>query len=650
MAFAFSTADLVLSPIDEEYDETKEEETTVEDVQNAKLQTQMLAAAAEKEMMELCDLLGKLKTGTATREEKDHAMSLHAKLDVMKKDMADSKTRESKTEIKMLHSVTRKKTAEVALAIKEKDIRSAIRAVCSAESVDLAFVVDSTGSMSPYIESVEASIRDIIRRIWATNGNLNLRLAMIAYRDVGDSNRFEVLDFVSSVDVFTTFLNKIRAVGGADAPEDIAGAIQQANRLGWSQPSRVTFLIADAPCHGREFHSYDDDYPSGTPGIDILQELKLLSKKCGGGSMTVTFGRILHSTDNMLKRFQESGIEITVVGIEDVGDVTKVVTKSVRKSIFKTMTVTGGGGKSVAFAPLPDVDALLKGSAGVSRASASLKDYVIVPKTLSPEDWKKHSAAPVKVYRNRRIKSIKDLQEPIAIGLLEHIAEWVIEAARPRHTDGTKTSTMLMRRSDHPFDEGEIRLAYHGQLARKKGDLDNDKSSVVMKSFKHVGKGLNDRSQYLKQMEVSTIAHFLGEQFNEFRPSRCGRIFVLQVCVVEEEDESKEASGSRRFCTEEPLPQGSSAFTKFSNNTGYWDEDHLHETLLRFTEYTYTVTRGYLMVTDLQGVRKGHDFYLTDPAILCKDILRFGHTNLGEKFMEKCIQSTRAYMAENGWR
>jgi hypothetical protein len=613
------------------------------------MKTQILAAAAEKEMMELFNLLGKLKTSTATREEKDRAISLHAKLDVLKKDIANSKATESKTEMKMLHSVTRKKSAEVALAIKEKDIRSAIRAVCSAESVDLAFIVDSTGSMAPYIESVKSSIREIFRRILATNGNLNLRLAIVAYRDIGNTDRFEVLDFVSSVDVFTTFLNKLQAICNQDDPEDIAGAIQQANRLGWSQPSRVAFLIADSPCHGHEFHSLYDRFPLGTPGITILQELKLLSRTCGNGTMTLMFGRITQRTDIMLKRFQENGIEIDVVGIEDVGKMTKVVTKSVRKSIFKTMTVTSGGGKSVAFAPISDVNALLKSSARASRTSASLKNYVIIPKTLSAEDWKKHTAAPVKVYRNRRIKSIKDLQAPIEIGLLEHLAGWVLDAALPRHTDVTRKSTMFMRRSEHPFDEGEIRLAYHGQLARKKEDLDSDKNAVVMKAFKHVGKGLNDRSQYLKQMEVSTIAHFLGEQFNEFRPGHCGRIIVLQVCVVEEEDESKEASGSRRFCTEEPLPKDGSVFTKFSNNTGHWDEDHLHETLLRFTDYTYKVAHGYLMVTDLQGVRKGNDFYLTDPVILCKDILRFGNTNLGKKIMEKCIQSTHAYMTENGW-
>jgi hypothetical protein len=55
-------------------------------------------------------------------------------------------------------------------------------------------------------------------------------------------------------------------------------------------------------------------------------------------------------------------------------------------------------------------------------------------------------------------------------------------------------------------------------------------------------------------------------------------------------------------------------------------------------------------VTDLQGVQKGDQFYLTDPVILCKDILRFGNTNLGEKFIAKCIESTTGNLSENGWR
>lgn len=212
---------------------------------------------------------------------------------------------------------------------------------------------------------------------------------------------------------------------------------------------------------------------------------------------------------------------------------------------------------------------------------------------------------------------------------------------------------MFMRRATEPFAEGEIRIAYHAQLSRQKRDLDiaSKSNMMVMKSFKHVGKGLNDRQQYLKQMEVSTIAHFLAEEFNNstFRPAHCATVQVLQVCVVEEEDDTNEIHGHRRFCSEERLPGGGSDFVKFNNNTGQWDEDVIDETLLRFSDYTYQMTRGYLMVTDLQGIKKGNKFVLTDPVILCKDVLRFGHTNLGDKFIQKCIDSTRAYMKEKGF-
>lgn len=57
--------------------------------------------------------------------------------------------------------------------------------------------------------------------------------------------------------------------------------------------------------------------------------------------MTVNFGRITSYTDLMILNFQECGIPIDAVGIEDVS---KAVTKSVRKSVFKTVTVTHGGG------------------------------------------------------------------------------------------------------------------------------------------------------------------------------------------------------------------------------------------------------------------------------------------------------------------
>lgn len=119
---------------------------------------------------------------------------------------------------------------------------------------------------------------------------------------------------------------------------------------------------------------------------------------------------------------------------------------------------------------------------------------------------------------------------------------------------------------------------------------------------------------------------------------------------MEETSDKNEKSGNRRFCTEPPLliPPGAE-FTKYSNNTRHWNDDGINETLLRFTLYTFKVTGKNLMVTDLQGIKKDGAYYLTDPVILCDDVLRFGDTNLGPASMKKCLDSTRTYMKINGW-
>lgn len=90
---------------------------------------------------------------------------------------------------------------------------------------------------------------------------------------------------------------------------------------------------------------------------------------------------------------------------------------------------------------------------------------------------------------------------------------------------------------------------------------------MVMKSFKHVDKGIHDREQYLKQMEVSNIAHFLADQYNVSRgkPTHCAVIAFLPICVVEEQASSRKNLGERRFGVGPLLPPGE--FKKSSNNT-----------------------------------------------------------------------------------
>lgn len=181
---------------------------------------------------------------------------------------------------------------------------------------------------------------------------------------------------------------------------------------------------------------------------------------------------------------------------------------------------------------------------------------------------------------------------------------------------------MMMRRAPNPFAQGETRIAFHGQLAPTKEELSLEKSTMVMKVFKHVEEGVNNRKQYLKQMEVSNIAHFLACLYDaSHRPENCSSIHFLPVCVIEKVGGTSEISGESRLCVEPPLPK--ETFQKFSNNTGYWDDTILDESLLRFTLWSRDITEEYLMVTDLQGVKKDDVIYLTDPVVLCSDITRF---------------------------
>jgi Mg-chelatase subunit ChlD len=401
-----------------------------------------------------------LNTGTATRNEKDRVLSLNAKLSKLKKEIKVSKERETVSEMKMLHSVTRTKVTQIQTAMKEKDIRSAIRAVCAAESVDLVFIVDCTGSMTSYIASVKQNMIDIVRRISLTSGNLRLRMALVGYRGVRDMHHpsnLSVLDFVSSVHEFEDFLGRISTWGGDGSTADMARGIQTANQLSWKQSTRVAFLIADVPCHGSEFHPRSDSYPNGTPGIDIKAELKTMFANSESGTMTVHFGRITVETDQMIRRFKECGIPIDVVGIEDISKVAGSVTRSVRTSIFKTMTVSGGAGKSVAFAPVVDVESLLKSKSGVTTTAVSLKDYRIHDKIPSANGWMRREAVSVKVYRNHTIKSVANYR---------HLLESAYSIFSWSHQ--CDSSRPCLCRAANPFAEGEIRIAYHSALAPEK--------------------------------------------------------------------------------------------------------------------------------------------------------------------------------------
>lgn len=126
--------------------------------------------------------------------------------------------------------------------------------------VEVAFVLDTTGSMSGLIDGAKRKIWSIAERIGDGRPRPELRIALVGYRDVGDQYVTLVHDFTGDVDLVYERLSAFRAEGGGDTPEHVSRALSDAvHRLSWSNGNalRTIFLVGDAPPHVDYQDGYD---------------------------------------------------------------------------------------------------------------------------------------------------------------------------------------------------------------------------------------------------------------------------------------------------------------------------------------------------------------------------------------------------------
>ena len=119
-------------------------------------------------------------------------------------------------------------------------------------SLDLMFVVDTTGSMSDELSYLASELRDVITRVEGQAGQIDLRLASVFYRDRNDAYLVESVGFTRNVDVVIDDLKTRDAAGGGDWPEAVhEGLAMGIQQQAWSDDatSRLLFLILDAPPH-----------------------------------------------------------------------------------------------------------------------------------------------------------------------------------------------------------------------------------------------------------------------------------------------------------------------------------------------------------------------------------------------------------------
>ncbi len=127
--------------------------------------------------------------------------------------------------------------------------------------IEVAFVLDTTGSMSGLIEGAKQKIWSIANEMASGQPTPEIRVGLIGYRDRGDQYVTRFLDLTDDLDAMYAELSAFRANGGGDTPESVNQALHEAvTRMSWSRGSqvyKVVFLVGDAPPHM--------DYPNDVP-------------------------------------------------------------------------------------------------------------------------------------------------------------------------------------------------------------------------------------------------------------------------------------------------------------------------------------------------------------------------------------------------
>jgi len=119
--------------------------------------------------------------------------------------------------------------------------------------LDLALVIDTTGSMGDELEYLKVEIDHIAAEVHERFPNVDQRYGLILYRDQGDAYVTRSFDFTPSLPEFRRTLAGQSAAGGGDYPEAMHLALEQSTQLSWrgAATARVVFLVADAPPHAQ---------------------------------------------------------------------------------------------------------------------------------------------------------------------------------------------------------------------------------------------------------------------------------------------------------------------------------------------------------------------------------------------------------------
>lgn len=124
------------------------------------------------------------------------------------------------------------------------------RAAAPLSKFDLALVVDTTGSMTDELNYLKVELDSILDALRRSHPQIDMRVALIAYRDTDDAYITRTFAFTSDISALRGHLAEQHAGGGGDYPEAVEQAMARAMALDWRDDAvRSLLFVADAPPH-----------------------------------------------------------------------------------------------------------------------------------------------------------------------------------------------------------------------------------------------------------------------------------------------------------------------------------------------------------------------------------------------------------------
>jgi len=291
--------------------------------------------------------------------------------------------------------------------------------------IDVVFAVDTTGSMGGLIDGAKRTVWSIASSIKNTDPNAELRIGLVAYRDIGDDYVTKEFALTTDLDAVFAELSSYRAAGGGDTPEDVDAALDVTlHKMRWRDDAKkLVFVVGDAPPASR----------GDVPRFDVLareaadKQIIINAIRCGQDPDTAqTFQQIAMLGKGDFSSIQQDG------GVQQVATPYDDKLAELSATIDSTAVIAGDEGvrrnyeakmAAAAAAPAPaKADRAMYFKGGEARAKEDVvSGYAsgsIDPSSLNhaslPESMRGMDQAQIKAELDKRVADRKTAQAQLA--------------------------------------------------------------------------------------------------------------------------------------------------------------------------------------------------------------------------------------------